>query len=27
MIELIDGEFTQEFREKLFGKNSKWKTI
>ena len=23
----IDGEFTQEFREKLFGKNSKWKTI
>ena len=23
----IDGEFTSDFRRKLFGKNSKWKTI
>jgi len=23
----IDGEFTSDFREKLFGKNSKWKSL
>ena len=23
----VDGEFTSEFREKLFGKDSKWKTV
>ena len=23
----IDGEFTSDFRKKLFGKNSKWKTV